>query len=118
MYTANQKFLVFRKENGLPDNTILTILEDDAHHLWLGTPNGISNGITKINKNGKIDLEFVNYDESNGLQGREFNDKAALKLKTGELVFGGPYGFNIFSPDKFRLLKTPRMVVFTQLQVF
>lgn len=113
-----KKFTVFRKEDGLPDNTILTILEDDAHNLWLGTPNGLSNGIVSTDANGKISVQFINYDESNGLQGREFNDKAAYKLRTGELAFGGPYGFNIFSPAKFPSARAFPQIVFTALHVF
>lgn len=116
--TDGKKFVVFRKEDGLPDNTILTILEDDAQNLWLGTPNGLSNGIISTDKYGKISIRFINYDESNGLQGREFNDKAAYKLRSGELAFGGPYGFNIFSTDKFpSAWKFPKIIM-TGLHVF
>ncbi|MFT3702525.1 MAG: two-component regulator propeller domain-containing protein [Agriterribacter sp.] len=111
-------FAVFGKNDGLPDNTILTMLEDSKHNLWISTPNGLSNGIVTVDNNGKVQVQFVNYDESNGLQGREFNDKAALKLKSGELVFGGPYGFNIFSPEKFSEKKIYPPVLFTSLQVF
>lgn len=113
-----KKFTVFRKEDGLPDNTILTILEDDAHNLWLGTPNGLSNGIVSTGENGETTVRFINYDESNGLQGREFNDKAAYKLHTGELAFGGPYGFNIFSPAKFPSARELPKIVLTGLHVF
>ena len=52
----------------------------------------------------KRDLFFlsVNYDEMNNLQNREFNDNAALKTREGELIFGGPSGFNIINPDKIQ----------------
>lgn len=116
--TEKKKFTVFRKENGLPDNTILTILEDDAHNLWIGTPNGLSNGIVSADKEGNISMRFINYDESNGLQGREFNDKAAYKLRSGELAFGGPYGFNIFLPAKFPSANELPEVVITALNIF
>ena len=116
--TDSKKFITFRQEDGLPANTILTILEDDAKNLWVGTPNGLSNGVISTNKDGNISIKFINYDESNGLQGREFNDKAAYKLKSGELAFGGPYGFNIFLPAKFPLVSKPPKVVLTELHVF
>lgn len=113
-----KKFTTFRVEDGLPDNTILTILEDHEHTLWLGTPNGLSNGIVMMDEGGEISMKFINYDEANGLQGREFNDKAALKLKTGELAFGGPYGFNTFFPSGFSAINLSPKIIFTALQVF
>jgi signal transduction histidine kinase/ligand-binding sensor domain-containing protein/DNA-binding response OmpR family regulator len=111
-------FSVFRTTDGLPDNTILTILEDSRHTLWLSTPNGLSNVVVHVDGSDEVTLQCVNYDESNGLQGRDFNDKASLKTKSGELIFGGPYGFNIFSPEKFLTSPKSPGIVFTHLQVF
>ncbi len=118
MHKDRKSFSVFRKSDGLVDNTILTILEDNKHNLWVGTPNGLSHVIVNYNDSGTVSAHFVNYDESNGLQGREFNDKAAYKTRAGELIFGGPYGFNIFSPDKFLSYKNPPRIVLTGLQIF
>ena len=61
---------------------------------------------------------FKNYDETDGLQGRQFNENAAFKTRSGELVLGGPNGFNIFRPTKSTESKaTPRLVL-TDLQIF
>lgn len=113
----NNTFTVFRKEDGLADNTILTLLEDNNGGLWVGTPNGLSNVEVKY-ISGKITIRVENYDESNGLQGREFNDKAALKTTTGELIFGGPYGFNLFNPARFLLRKTTPRLALTEFFLF
>lgn len=118
MNKDGKTFSVFRTTDGLADNTILTILEDSRHTLWVSTPNGLTNLIVHIDGSDKITLHCVNYDESNGLQGRDFNDKSALKTKSGELIFGGPYGFNIFSPEKFLTSPKSPGIVFTHLQVF
>ncbi len=68
------------------------ILEDDHGNLWMSTNNGIS----------KFDPRresFRNYDESDGLQGNEFNQGAyARDPRTGEMYFGGGNGFNLFHP--------------------
>lgn len=118
MHRDGKGFSIFRKEDGLPDNTILTVLEDNLHNLWLSTPNGISQAVVNQKADGEIALHFINYDESNGLQGREFNDKAGFKTRSGELILGGPYGFNIFKPDRFPSSKPPAPIVFTRFQVF
>jgi hypothetical protein len=114
---SNNTFTVFRKEDGLADNTILTLLEDNKGDLWVGTPNGLSNVEVK-RTSGKITVRVENYDESNGLQGREFNDKAAFKTRAGELIFGGPYGFNLFNPEKFLLHKTVPRIALTEFLLF
>lgn len=114
---TNNTFTVFRKEDGLADNTILTLLEDNKGNLWVGTPNGLSNVVVK-NISGRVTIQVENYDESNGLQGREFNDKAAFKTRTGELIFGGPYGFNLFNPDKFLMHKTIPRIALTEFLLF
>ncbi|OQP58228.1 hybrid sensor histidine kinase/response regulator [Niastella vici] len=112
------KFQVFRKEDGLPDNAILNIIEDNAHELWISTPNGIS----RIRYSGTfaagISINCVNYDRPDGLQGKEFNENAALKTRQGELLFGGANGFNLFNPANLKVNTIMAQVVLTGLQVF
>ncbi|HVM89482.1 MAG TPA: two-component regulator propeller domain-containing protein [Puia sp.] len=114
-----KKFRIFRKQDGLPDNVILTIQEDDMHNLWVSTPNGLSNVV--ISENAPIDklnVQFKNYDESDGLQGKEFNEKAAYKTREGELIFGGANGFNMFNPRNINIIGKQPAVVLTGLQLF
>lgn len=112
------QFKIFRKEDGLPDNTILTILQDDKGSLWISTPNGLGNIRLIETPDRALTIQCTNYDEANGLQGREFNDKAAIKTTSGNLLFGGPYGFNMFKPDEFIYDIVPPKLVFTSLQIF
>jgi signal transduction histidine kinase/ligand-binding sensor domain-containing protein/DNA-binding response OmpR family regulator len=110
-------FRAFTTSNGLPDNIILNILDDNHQTLWISTPNGLCNAIPQEKENG-ISLFIVNYDETNNLQNREFNDNAAIKTRTGELFFGGPSGFNIINPDKIEKPSYHPKIVFTGLQIF
>ncbi|PZR29945.1 MAG: hybrid sensor histidine kinase/response regulator [Citrobacter freundii] len=111
------RFSRYRVEDGLPHNTILRIILDHQHNLWLSTPNRLSNVI--VNRKGeKLALAFRNYDETDGLQGRLFNDDAAFITKAGELVFGGSNGFNIFMPPPVGERKQQAPLVFTDLQLF
>ena len=113
------QFRTFRTEDGLPDNTVLDILEDNEHHLWLSSPNGLSNVlVTMDSATRRISCQFRNYDESDGLQGREFNENAALRTSRGELIFGGAYGFNIFDPTQIRYGSPDKELSLTDLQVF
>ena len=113
-----ENFKVYRTEHGLPDNTILTLVEDNNHNFWASTPNGLSNIIVSASANKQVSLQFKNYDETDGLQGRQFNENAAYKMKTGELIFGGNDGFNMFLPSKINYNKTALNLVVTDLQIF
>jgi len=90
-------FQVFTTSDGLPDNMVLNILEDERGTLWISTPNGLCNAIPRKKDGGFASV--IHYDEINNLQNREFNDNAALKTRAGELIFGGPSGFNIINPS-------------------
>ena len=111
------RFSHYRTEDGLPHNTILRIIQDHQHNLWLSTPNRLSN-VTVNRKGEKLTLAFRNYDETDGLQSRVFNDDAAFITKAGELVFGGSNGFNIFMPPAVTERKQQAPLVFTDLQLF
>ena len=83
-------------EDGLPSDFVTGILEDDRGNLWLSTTNGLS----KFNPQTET---FRNYDVEDGLQSNEFEELSAYcKSKTGELIFGGVNGFNIFYPDSIK----------------
>ncbi|AEV98729.1 hypothetical protein A4D02_09290 [Niastella koreensis] len=109
-------FRVFTAADGLPHNMILEMLEDDRGTFWLSTPNGLYNAIPQQKEKG-LSFSLVGYDESNNLQNREFNENAALKTKAGELIFGGPSGFNIIDPDKIQKPVYHPGIVFTGLQI-
>lgn len=111
-------FRTFRTEDGLPDNSILNIVEDDKGNLWVSTPNGISRAVVTGKYPAELSLQFKNYDEVDGLQGKEFNENAALKTSKGELIFGGAKGFNIFYPNNAPTNKTLPTVVLTDFEIF
>lgn len=90
-------FHSIRMENGLPDNSILTILEDVEGNIWVSTGRGLS-AIYRTNGEPQT-WYFRNYDRQDGLQATAFNENAALRTASGELVFGGPSGFNIINPS-------------------
>lgn len=114
---ATKKFQAFSVNDGLPDKNILNILGDDANNLWVSTPNGISK-ITPTLNAGKYSISCQNYDERDGLQGRQFNENAAMRTSRGELIFGGDNGFNLFHPADIRKNVDTPALVFTELRLF
>lgn len=115
----SKRFKSFRVEDGLPHNSIVSILEDDKHNLWVGTPNGISNILLEPGQDlDQLTPVFRNYDELDGLQGKQFNSRSALKTSKGELLFGGTNGFNLFKPDDLIYNEHKPPVVILDFQIF
>jgi len=116
---ATGHFTTLRKEDGLPDNIILSVVEDSQHNLWAGTPNGISNILVgRSHSTGPWTFQFRNYNQADGLQGKEFNEYAACATREGELLFGGSNGFNLFTPQQISPVAEQSRLVLTDLQVF
>lgn len=86
------KYTSFTTADGLPGNTILRMLEDSKGNLWLST----YNGLCRFNPTTRT---CRNFSPSDGLQSNQFSFNAALALSSGEFLFGGIKGFNIFYPD-------------------
>jgi len=114
---VTQKFKNFKKSDGLPDNTVIDLEEDNAHNIWASTQNGLSNIVVSGPLN-KVSLRFINYNEIDGLQGREFTENASCKTRECELIFGGGSGFNLFDPLKIHINNTALNLVFTDFDVF
>lgn len=117
---ASKKFVAFTKEDGLPHNSVLTVLEDNNNDLWVSTPHGLSNVkiLYQPGTGDSISVQFRNYDEKDGLQGIQFNENAACKTSSGELVFAGGNGFNLFKPESIGINTRVPDVILTGFQIF
>jgi signal transduction histidine kinase/ligand-binding sensor domain-containing protein/DNA-binding response OmpR family regulator len=114
---ATRTFRTFRTEHGLPDDNIISILEDRQGYIWVSTSRGLSKISLEEGEDG-VRIKCRNYDDDDGLQGKVFNVNAALNLRSGEMIFGGADGFNIFRPEEIRQHHTRPALVFTSLQLF
>jgi DNA-binding NtrC family response regulator/ligand-binding sensor domain-containing protein len=106
-----EHFTHYTQEQGLPDNAIYGILEDDSGHLWISTNNGIS----MYNPSNET---FKNYNTDDGLQSTEFNGGSFFKSSSGEMFFGGINGFNSFFPETIQENKHIPPIVITSFLKF
>jgi len=109
---VTKSFTAFTTDNGLPNNSIYTMLEDKNGFLWLGT----NAGLCRFNKK---DHSVRSYLPRDGIQNIEFNTNAVSVTTDGRFCFGGRTGFNIFHPDSInsKLSAAPNAVI-TQLKIF
>jgi signal transduction histidine kinase/ligand-binding sensor domain-containing protein/DNA-binding response OmpR family regulator len=108
---TTQTFTTYRQTDGLPNDGVLGILEDRNGDLWLSTNKGLS----RFNPDNKV---FKNFLEGDGLQSDQFNRWASCRLSTGELLFGGTNGFNLFHPDSIKANTYRPPVHITGFRVF
>ena len=95
-YRESDTFKNYNEDDGLANSFVYGIVEDDHGDLWLSTNDGLS----RFNPET---VTFKNYYYKDGLQSNEFNQNAYAKdHKTGNILFGGPNGFNVFHPDSLK----------------
>jgi len=111
-FDRNSKtFVSFTTDDGLSNNVVYGILEDEQENLWLSTNWGLS----KFNKDSH---NIINYDVTDGIQSNEFNSGAYLKSKEGEMFFGGMRGFNSFYPNDIKINSAIPEIAITAFKKF
>jgi len=113
----NKSFQRFTTHNGLPGNNIQSISEDEHGNLLIATSRGISHLIIQKHQ-GNISFLIKNFNESNNLQGRVFNERACLLLRDGKIAIGGPMGFNILNLDNVAPDHKNPSLIFTSIDIF
>lgn len=104
-------YKIYTVKDGLANNEILGILEDNNNNLWLSTNKGIS-------KFNKATEKFRNYDKKDGFQGKQYRRGACFKLEDGSFAYGGVDGLDIFHPDSIRDNLYIAPVVISDIKIF
>jgi signal transduction histidine kinase/ligand-binding sensor domain-containing protein len=99
------------RQDGLVDNVIYGILEDDMGTLWISTNQGISNY-------NPDDNTFRNYGLEDGLIQLEHSQFAFEKGANGILYFGHKDGITAFNPENLRTNTIPPQVVISDFRLF
>ncbi|MEN9918291.1 MAG: hypothetical protein RL662_727 [Bacteroidota bacterium] len=107
------KFINISENEGLPNNVVYGILDDQFGNLWLSCNKGL------VSFDPSMPNEFKLYTKDDGLQSNQFNYKSSLKARDGKLYFGGINGFNAFYPQDLKLNKNKNIppVEITQIHL-
>lgn len=105
------KFRSWGVRQGMSNETVYGMLEDDMGNLWMSTNRG-------INKFDPRTEKFVWYDEQDGLQSNEFNAGAFTRDSEGLMYFGGVNGLSVFDPALVRSNQHLPSIVLTEFSLF
>jgi len=97
----------FHEENGLINNSIRSIIEDNEGSLWISTSNGISSIRIEINVDD-YNYKIINFNRFDGVIENEFQPRSALATNDGKLYWGGLDGFN--ETDLNRIKNTGKQI--------
>lgn len=110
-YSAKENtFKYYDESDGLCNNFVYNIVEDNDGYLWLSTNFGIS----KFDPKNEI---FKNFSVNNGLQSNEFNANAYFKADDGKIYFGGISGISAFYPNKITIDDYSPSIILSNLQI-
>ena len=90
----NALFQQFTRADGLSNNTIYAVYEDERDHLWMSS----DYGIMQFNKNSH---QCKTYLPQDGIPHHEFNRISHFQSKSGRIYFGTLNGVTAFHPNDF-----------------
>ena len=108
--TATNTFKRISEIDGLSNNSIVGMIEEDNRYIWLST----FNGINRYNIESK---EVMNISSLTNLQNGEFNIGAITKSSKGVIYIGGNNGLNFFHPSDILKEDTKASIYFENLKI-
>lgn len=106
----NEHFISYTTEQGLSNNNVRGIQEDEKGNLWISTNNGLSCF-------SPASGTFSNYTREDGLLGNQFYWNAHCRSTDGTLYFGELNGLVAIETNQQTATANPAKVALTKLRV-
>jgi ligand-binding sensor domain-containing protein/AraC-like DNA-binding protein len=112
----------YTTDNGLPDNYIFSILEDDRGNLWMGSYKGVfqvsGSQLDDLGRGRISALTPLCFDERDGMMSSECvpgGQPSAWKTADGKLGFPTLKGIAFFDPSTIKINRLPPPVVIQEI---
>ncbi len=109
----SRKVFHYGLKNGMPNEMINGIIEDQFGNVWVTT----ANGLCRFSRLDEQNFRLAVFDEQNKLGDCNFNWMATAHLAGGKLLFGSQKGFYVVDPSNIQNLKYSGHPIFTSLFV-
>lgn len=114
------KFYALTEKQGLINNVIHAIQEDENGMLWVSTNKGISKIFFKEQHTPPLspgNFSITNYTHEDGLHSSQFSPNASFRDDKGVLYFGGINGIVYFNPSQIKESDNDPDIVFTDFLI-
>lgn len=108
----------FTTEEGLTDNYIFSITEDDSGNLWMSSYRGVfrvnRRDLNDYSENRIPSVTPTCYDEADGMMSRQCSAggrPSFWKTDTGRLYYPTSMGISVFDPESIRIKSDPPQVI-------
>jgi len=109
-FPETMSFETYDQSDGLPNDVVFQMEEDDNGKLWIST----GNGLACFDKDTR---EFRVFYVNDGLISNQFNDLSSIKIADGRMFFGGVDGFVIFNPSEILSVDYSQRAVLLDLHI-
>lgn len=100
----------YQRKDGLADDAVYGIIEDNQGFLWLSTDRGICQFDPKTEV-------FDVYNVNDGLSSENYRQSAYLKTKSGFIFMGGVNGLTVFNPEEIKKNLIPPKIILSHLKI-
>lgn len=95
----NDSLYYMDKENGLCDNIIQAIIEDNHQNIYLTTSDGLSVlSVERVKE--ELSFSIQNFSINDGLKNNYFNKYAICRLCNGDILLGSTDCYTLVNPNK------------------
>jgi signal transduction histidine kinase/ligand-binding sensor domain-containing protein/DNA-binding response OmpR family regulator len=108
---GNGVFEVYRNQQGIATDNVMSIEEDKTGCFWISTESGLH----KFNPQSKL---FQYYKFTDDFSSNIFSETASLKCHDGKMLWGSLNGFYAFYPENLVSSKQKNTVVLTGFSIY
>ena len=104
--------------SGLFGSSVVGLVEDDRHTVWVVTEHGISSVIPRMDEEGKWSFLVRSFSTKDGLQQGTYNQRSISLTRNGIVLVGGIGGVDVINPRLVSNEGSKEHPIFSGLKLF
>lgn len=101
---------IFRIQDGMHNENVVSLDEDKLGNIWFGTKDGLG-------KYNPIENRFTHYSQDDGILNKVYSPKVVYQDSKGWLYFGGDAGIDFFDPVKINYNPIPPDIYLSSIKL-